>query len=258
MISRFLITLFFIFGAVEAVDIHAFLVIDFEAIGIEDSMRYNYARWERELKKIERYTDIVVKWHVHHDMKFLEDLKNLEPDPDDVILFYWSGHGFRSSQKDVQKNPWPSFLFENIPDAAIDFDELTKLMEAKGARLLIAIAETCNQQIPFFFSPPHLNLNIKGEKTTTLLERVQRNMHELYVRPSGVVKLASSQPGQMSYVNTESMSFFTCAFLEVYKNEVYLSDSISWEEILTKATNFLIELNHHDEQVPLIDIALQN
>jgi len=256
MLSRILIILFFVFGAIEAVDIHAFLVVDHHAEGIEESMEFNVARWKRELRKIERYTDIGVKLYIYRDESFIQGLADLEVDSDDVILFYWCGHGFRSSKKDQEGNPWPSLLFEERPELAVDFHELTQLLETKGARLLISIAETCNQVIPFFFSPPHINLHMKSESTPSMLDRARKNYNDLFVRPSGVVKLASCQPGQFSIVYIESGSIFTCSFLEMLKEEVHLSESASWDVILSKTTEFVFKMNHHEEQVPLVEISL--
>jgi len=252
---RLLIIFLFSFVCVDAVEIHAFLVIDNHAERIGEAMEVNLSRWERELDKIERYTDIGVQRYIYKDdtadFRFVDDLKALDVDPDDVILFYWSGHGFRSSRTSIEENPWPSFCFHRDDDRMVDFKELTDYLTGKGARLVISIAETCNRQIPFFIAPPKVQLKAKG---TPLLNRLCQNYADLFLTPSGVVMVASSHPGEFSHLFIRSGSIFTASFLESLKEEVYIQEEASWEAIMLRTTELVIERNHGDQQVPLFEI----
>jgi len=254
MILRCLVSFFFIFSSLGAIDIHAILVIDRDADEIHRAMALNQIRWEQELKKISRFTQIQVNRSVHHDLSFLDTLAPLEVKPDDVILFYWCCHGFRPSSKDPKLNPWPNMLFEVDPQVTIDFDEVVRYLETKGARLLIAVAETCNHQIPFFLAPPTLEFYPKGKGEMTLLERYQRNCHTLFAQPRGIIKIASSHPGQYSYA--KSGSVFTSCFLEILKNELYQGSSLTWESLLDKATSLVFQVNGHQDQEPYFDLRL--
>jgi len=247
--------LFLLASSLGACQIHAFLVIDREADDIHLAMMLNQIRWEHELKKIERFTQIQIKCSVHHDFSFLSDLVDLEVQSDDVILLYWCCHGFRPSNKDFELNPWPHMLFHADPESTLDFDEVVRYLETKGARLLITIAETCNHQIPFFIAPPALEFYPKGECDLTLLERYQKNCDDLFVRMSGVIKMSSSHPGQFSYA--KSGSVFTTCFLETLKNDLYSNPCISWEDIFSKTTRLLFKINGHQEQVPFYEVSLR-
>ena len=78
------------------------------------------------------------------DKKFSE----LNPGPNDVVVFYFVGHGFNSRQ-----NAYPSLIFGKatadvaaIDASARNLRELYARIRAKKPRLTIAIADACNKE----------------------------------------------------------------------------------------------------------------
>ncbi|GAB3942757.1 hypothetical protein GCM10028805_07840 [Spirosoma harenae] len=75
-------------------------------------------------------------------------LAELTPGNDDVVLFYFAGHGFNSRQ-----NSYPSLIFgkatadiATIDASARNLRELYARIRAKKPRLTIAIADACNKE----------------------------------------------------------------------------------------------------------------
>lgn len=110
----FLIVIFFNHAAVQAATLHAIVVCDTHADEIEDSVEADYRNIRKEIKRISKYTKLKARIKRFTgkkvDSDFLDTVKKLKVKSDDVVLFYWSGHGMRFES---QEDPWPVFDFEH-------------------------------------------------------------------------------------------------------------------------------------------------
>lgn len=249
-------------GGVEAADLHVVLVIDSYAQNLEIAMKCNYYMWLKEIQEISDSTDLDIISHIFIEDKanadFLVELDKLKVNEDDVILFYWAGHGYRTDSKDEMGNPWPSFSFDKDPCKGIDFLQLTLDLQKKNPRLLISIADTCNNYIrPEFLAPHHINMARKGSGQSELELRIKNNYKRLFCDARGIAMFAGSHPGQFSYAFVNLGNLFTISFLDAIQGEVRTTDEISWELIGLKAYENLEKLEPPEEQTPLIEMSLR-
>ena len=80
--------------------------------------------------------------------KIVRDVQNFFVQSDDVIVFYYTGHGFRNESKD---DPWPLiFLGHDEFGAPEGFDVrwIYQMFQQKNPRLLLMITDSCQEDIP--------------------------------------------------------------------------------------------------------------
>ncbi len=262
LFRRALVSFCLLFGcfvyAAEGANLHAILVVDTNAYDLREAMISNYWCWQIQLKSIARHSDLDLKTYIFKDDRansnFIDELRGLSVDSDDVILFYWSGHGFRTNEKDASDNPWPSFSF-NGESVGFDLAELTGFLNGMHPRLLISIADTCNNYIPDLFAPPIMS--IKKMQKMDVPPALKSNHYRLFRESSGVIMAAGCQPGQYAWAYIPIGSIFTLSFMDALNDLTASSDDISWELIFQTTLKNLVDYEPPDEQTPVIDINLK-
>ena len=74
-------------------------------------------------------------------------VQNLSVEPDDIIMFYYIGHGGRPEGQDPDKYPYPQMcLAQNSDQGLIPLTWVHDVLKSKGARLTITIGMCCNSE----------------------------------------------------------------------------------------------------------------
>ena len=147
-------------------------------------------------------------------------LRNLSAGPNDVILFYYSGHGFRTKKK---RSKWS---YHHFPDnKPMDFAWVIQTLKGKGARLTIALTDACNNVV---------NIKVKQDQSMRIMAKsnLARGYKTLFLESKGHVSAPSSIPGEVSTA-TASGSLFTLSFLKALKNEV-VKAAPSWKSLMAE------------------------
>ena len=221
-------TLFFI-GHVEGSEVIAILCCDTLAAGIESATDQDLKNMHEEAHRIAINTKSYLReiLFTGEDLvpdKVLAALNGLTCKRDDMILFYFSGHGYRTSAK--EGNPWPN-LFFTASSEGVDYETIEKILLTKRPRFLLAIADCCNNYVD------------KGARKPCLVKsassRIRLNYKELFKDSKGAILITSSQAGEYSWCNS-SGSVYTCAFVDSIQDEVLKSKRVSWDALLKRAT----------------------
>ena len=88
--------------------------------------------------------------------KCKSDIQNLRCSPQDIVIFYYIGHGGRSYRTDANQHPWPKMWFsQDDPDKMIDLGWVHDQLKAKNPRMLLTIGMCCNgrQNLPSTLTP---------------------------------------------------------------------------------------------------------
>jgi len=156
--------------------------------------------------------------------------------PDDVILFYYTGHGLRTEKS---TSIWP-YLYLPSQRELVDTNKLIAFMKERGAGLSILLADCCNnfiRQTAVQYSmspktmPPFLSKKIQSKADAIGYRRLFRNA-------KGIIIASGSVPGKRSWA-TPKGGIFTNAFLYSLHNE--LDEQFpAWDHILNKTKSFCI------------------
>ncbi len=185
---------------------------------------------------------------------------NVETGSNDMIVFYYSGHGFRFAD---QTSVWPRIdlrdgISQNISLANsmnLDFDVYQPLAK-KGARLTIVIGECCNTSAggtpsrsdPVIMSPGQNMLSAASVKALFNKE--------------GNILLATSSMEQPSWYYVASGGYFCNSLLDNSLSDVGFTSSnnnISWNKIFEEAIrDTKIKVAYDNKiQVPLSYIKIK-
>jgi len=219
---------------------------------------------DHELSLIPRYTNLKLKKYYFTGDNFSGKLlkkaiNGIHCNHNDVILFYYLGHGFRY---DNQIDRWPNLFVTYDPEDTISnsqlrlysvpFQWIINQLNNKGARLTITIDESCNSKIN---TPVPVVKDIKGLGSLAMNIRNPERYKELFEYSSGTISVSSSKPGQTSVVSRDDGGYFTESFIEELKEQTSISNSADWKTIfektkertaaLTKITSFF------DKNIPI-------
>ncbi|MBT3361229.1 MAG: caspase family protein [Rhodospirillales bacterium] len=209
-----------------AANLHAIFVIDTDDKNIGQMVARDLGIIGDEVQRIAQATGLTLVDRVYKGRDFtIENVKgavnSVAPGPDDVVFFYYSGHGFRTPPK---KSDWPYFFFHS--DRAIDFGWVADTLRSKGARLAISLVDACNNVV---------NVNVREEQKgiPASASKAAAGYKELFLGYKGYVTGASSIPGETSTA-TGSGSLFTLSFLKALRNEVAQGQP-GWKSLMDNA-----------------------
>ncbi|NGX43703.1 MAG: hypothetical protein K940chlam7_02003 [Chlamydiae bacterium] len=233
--------------AIEAANLHSIIVADTSDEGIGSSTAIDYERMHREVQKIAHYTglklkEVTLKGNEARPKKLLERIRKLKVHSDDVVIFYFSGHGFRTPGK--EGSPWPNLYFSREQNA-VDFDLIREKLEEHNPRFILLIADACNSLIPDEWAPVIVQ---KWFFKAIDDEILKENYRHLFLYETGVVMVTSSEAGEPSWA-TMSGGLYTMAFIQSLNQCVKSSETPSWQNILDKSVLIVGDNQHPDYHI---------
>lgn len=162
----------------------------------------------------------VLKGNQVTSANILRTLKDLSVKSDDLVLFYFTGHGFN-----YQKSRWPS-LFFFTDDKSMDLETVISVISEKKPRFALVMADCCNVSPYKFRQGP-------GDRFFTYdyepRNRMNTDLDALFLKSTGILVISASSPGEFSWAN-ENGGIFTNAFLDSF-GPAYGSKH-SWQDLL--------------------------
>lgn len=202
-------------AVLPAAQIHIIMVGDTTAKDLKASIAVDLQTMERHISNIARYTGMSQNFYRlsgidARSSRVLDHIHRIQPAADDVVFFYFSGHGYRTPSK--EGNPWPNIYFAS-DQTGIDLLEIATTLNATAARLVVVLADCCNSSLPNHLAPP-VSKGHKSQSSST--DRLGRNYRKLFVDTTGLVMIASSKAGQPSWSITKAGSLYTCAYFDAF------------------------------------------
>jgi len=158
-------------------------------------------------------------------------IDGLSVSPDDVVFFYYSGHGANPGGGDR----WPLMGVERSGGNLLKLSAVKDALQRKNPRLLITMADACNVFVP------GITQRGRTEKNQPI------GFKKLFLNYKGYIIASSSVPEQFSFGDPQSGGTFTRQFLSVL-NQVQASDSPDWESVKVGATKE-IPVNSPDQKI---------
>ncbi len=238
----------------SARDFHAILVADSYSEDISRATKTDLQMIEREIQTIVEIGKYNLKVRLFNKAKsiahdVLKTIKSLKAQKDDILLFYFSGHGYRTSLN--EGSPWPNLDFP-LENCGLDFKEIIEEIRKKRAGLSIIFADCCNWKISQRAPPV-----IKGQlPELTISTSKKKNYNTLFFKTKGIIAVVSASAGQPSYCTVKG-SFYTRSFLRSLKKVVEGErGEVSWSAVFKGARREMEDLlrPHKLKQVPVVDM----
>lgn len=256
MSNKILITLLLILSPVihtsaQAATLHALLIGDSHDDELGEAIIEDMNRMHKAVKKISNITklqknEIQLCGSKANRKNVLEKIKKLKVESDDVIIAYFTMHGYRSKSKSSR---WPD-LFFGEDNGGVDMDYFTTLIAEKNPRLLIVLADCCN----VYVTPGEISSTWRKKSPQPVSRSVRRNMissnyDRLFLDTYGVIMASGSQPGEPSYGSDEEGSLFTLAFVESLESVTDDGDRATWKAVFEEIEEYVEDETDEDDEM---------
>ena len=164
-------------------------------------------------------------------------MNSLSPGSNDIVIFFYSGHGFRWSNQsdqysnmDFRYNPYTQISNETC----MTLSEVSDIIASKGARLNISLADCCNSDIGVNSRSAEKFLASRSDPNYD-----EKKLAKLFLNSRGSIKSCAASPGEVSWCNESDGGFFMFSFYQAFHEEVgYLSDDPKWEDIIDNTKKY--------------------
>ena len=173
-------------------------------------------------------------------------VQNLSVEPDDIIMFYYIGHGGRPEGQDPDKFPYPQmFLAQHSDNRLVPLTWVHDVLKSKGARLTVTIGMCCNSETRGMTpkTMPTFNVNygnayVDGGEVTAI--------QKLFLENKGDLLATSASPRETSagnYLNGfGAIDFYTAALVVLFE-ESSKSGSLQWKPFFNNLAGLVSQIN---------------
>lgn len=229
-------------SASAAGKLYAILAADTTDESIGDSTEVDLNNMKQELESFKKSTGlefekVILSGRSNVSDRLWKAIRNLDVQPEDVVLFYYSGHGFRTREKDP--NPWP-FIYFNLDDSWLDYADIIKELKGKNPKLLVTMVDVCNSYIDGVRSPIQKSAEVLPK---AVQDKIKKSYLQLFLHNTGSVTVTSSSTGEYSY-GSDAGGMYTVAFEKMLSDELRNCSDPTWQHILSKTKRSISDDEH--------------
>ena len=229
--------------------IHFIVVANTEDARIGSSVKKDVNNIYSEIKDVSTFLNLPLNYVEISGSKFGKAnvetaLNNLKPGTDDIVIFYYSGHGYSNDQQSSKL--YPQFdlrqsRFEDITVATLNVADVYDKIKAKNARLNLIISDCCNSSLGTL-KPEGKSFALTAK---SLLSWDKSFCTSLFMKSKGSILATAAKKGQYAYGNTDVGGYFTSNL--IISMEKYLSKfqntTPSWDKIIAEAQTTTVSLS---------------
>ena len=239
---------------------HAIIFADTKAPDIGKSVEKDLEHIKAEIGNISYYLNIDVNLVEKHGINanketLLKVLDDLQCKPEDIVFFYYSGHGARAVE---DKSPFPQITFKSRDDQSYPLDLVDKKIASKKPKFRLVMGDLCNTKSAYINSKYDTGngksyVNAKGGNAALVYQNLFENV-------TGGVIVSSSKAGEPSQAIAEGGVFTLCFLYELQElyNDVA---NANWKTLLERTQNTTLmvttEINKEKRgHTPIFEINL--
>ena len=233
------------------------------SMGIGPSVTCDYQRMKIEFETMASFLNYKkdFQWYEGSPNHFcrtnLESaLNNLSCGKDDIVIFYYSGHGGRSPKETKDPFPWMQLVVDPYRTAwnasqYYSLSQVLKRIEAKQPRLSIVLGDLCNS-----LSNAIPQKDVPEMKGATKISKAPCDFYkDLFLKVKGSIISSSSRPGETSAAFSDGGAFTIC-FTEALQIMVSNNMEPDWETLL-EGTKIRTSKVTQGKQNPIYEARLQ-
>lgn len=243
MFSLFYILAMMHMQTLGAKSLHAIFVGD-TLNDMADIIIPDMERWQKEIKAIAKHAKMTLQQKSFVGRQFNRGevsayIQKLNISKDDGVIFYFSGHGYRTRD---QKSPLPILNFK-FYEPGIEMQWVVDKIKNKKPRYALMMSDCCNNYIEKGFNNPSKRIQIK------LRERIPNNSgyEQLFGKAKGCIVISSCSAGEFSYGSHQGGLYTQCFFASL--TQELTEEKPSWRNLLRRCNGYIGHI-----QKPIVQI----
>ncbi len=162
----------------------------------------------------------------------------LTPGPNDIVVFYYSGHGYRKP-KDGRPGPYIDLRIDYTKSYLVNslsMEDIKEMIIKKGARLNLILSDCCNDYVTST-NPMVQDQAISGKKGGFDLNWSTQNCRDLFLNTTPTTILATAaEPYQLAISNPVFGGFFSTFFRNAVETHLsYAKNNVTWTQLFEQA-----------------------
>lgn len=167
-------------------------------------------------------------------------VQNLICDPEDIVVFYYLGHGGRS-MNDTSRYP-QMLLAQNYENMCVPLTWVHQELKRKNPRLTLTIGMCCNSYDENLSAKNTIAFGLNNSSASFSNNEIQ-NIQKLFLGYKGDIIVSSSKPGQSSWGCYKQdfgiTDFFSYHLIKQFARMSAQDKDPKWEELLSSISDIV-------------------
>ncbi|NOU39229.1 MAG: caspase family protein [Ferruginibacter sp.] len=169
----------------------------------------------------------------------LDALTRLSPQKDDIVFFYYTGHGFSYSNDSISKYPqldlrsFPvSPKIEVLNNSTKNIEEIMGIIKTKGARFNLVISDCCNASITY---PRPLKSKLHFTRAPFTKPANRKILENLFLNQKKSLLITAANKGEYAITDESFGSIFTFNLVNFLTKNIWgdnNNEMITWQQIV--------------------------
>ena len=200
------------------------------------------------LDMVNDYEEDVYEQYECNSAKVKQVIQNFRCGPNDIVAFFYFGHGTRSAQ---DKSEFPQMcLGERDQSKFIPLEDVHNALVRKGGRFTLVMGDCCNNVAGPSITP---KMGVLAAASSSEFSPTQKAaIRKLFLGSKGSLMISGSKKNEFSIYNTFMGGFMLRSFIEALEEHTSATSNPDWNICLNKMHDKVVEMSketvrHHSD-----------